>query len=70
MAPLVTILPVMIAVTEATEVTEPIEATAVIEGAADPQDDHTVIREMKMPMLRVAATEIASAKIDTEEEWE
>lgn len=68
MAPLVTILPVTTAETEVIEVIEATGATDVTEGAADPQDDHIAIREMKMPMPRVAATETASAKIDTEEE--
>lgn len=61
MAPLATTRPAMTAEIEATE------ATVVIGDAADPQDDHIVTREMKMPMPRAAATETVSAKIDMEE---
>ena len=59
MAPLATILPVMTVETE---------AIAATEDVADPLDDPIVTRGMRTPMRRAAAIEIASAKIDMEEE--
>ena len=59
MAPLATILPVTTVETE---------ATAATEDVADPLDDPIVTRGMRTPMRRAAAIEIASAKIDMEEE--
>lgn len=56
MAPLVTTLPVT---------TAEIEATVVTGDAADHRDALTVIPATRMPMLQVAATEIASARIGT-----
>ena len=61
MAPLATILPVMTVETE---------AIAATEDVADPLDDPIVTRGMRTPMRRAAAIEIASAKIDMEEEEE